>query len=832
MNRIRSPTGAHRGGASIDSARKFSNQRVLQPVDCPPDHLPSRRSCALIPALAILLSGAAQTLSAPEDLKGTIEPILADYCFDCHDEASAKADLDLESLPVSLTDPANFSLWEHVYDRVQQGEMPPKKRDQPDEQERAALLRHLEAGLLAADRAAIKSQGRVRGRRLTRTEYEHTLHDLLGIDIPIANQLPADESDHEFETIAAGQQLSHFHLNKYIGTADLALEEAFSRLEHGDKEWKRTYSPKELASYDRKGNYRGPEERKGKAWTWAMRLQFVGRMNGTFVPESGWYRITIKDVVGVNPGPDGAVWASLRTGACASNEPMMYPVASIEAVAEPRDHSYVAWIKEGHVLELRPNEGGNKIARSGLKGGKIFYEGQNYRKQGIPGIGFGPITLERVYPGGSRAEVATKLLPGVTFKGDLPAVTESDKDLERLVTTFAERAFRRPVTEQQVAPYLRLARTKHKETDSFAKALRAGYQAILCSPRFLTFVEAPGPLDDHALASRLSYFLWSSMPDTTLRKLADSGRLREPAVLRQEVERLLADPKAERFLTNFTDQWLKLKEIDFTAPDPRRFGRFDPVLQDSMVRETRAFVHELIAEDLSVRNFVRSDFSFLNTRLQTHYQLEDVPVIPGKGLQKIAVKPDQRNGLVTQGSILKVTADGSVTSPVLRGVWIGERILGLHIPPPPPNVGSIEPDIRGATSIRDQLEKHRSSASCASCHVKIDPQGFALESFDPTGYWRTHYGKSAKSAKVDPSGSTPDGTPFKGINEWKNIYHARPELLAKAFAEQLLTYASGAPIHFSDRPAIAKIVAETKKNDHGVRSLIHAIVRSEPFLKK
>ncbi|BCX47462.1 cytochrome c [Haloferula helveola] len=787
--------------------------------------MPSTRSFALLFSLAA-------PVAVGEGLKKRVDPLLYEYCYDCHDEATTKAGLDLEALPFAPNDPANFALWQQVHDRVEHHEMPPKKKDQPTDKERRELVDYLKTDLLAADRAEIKEHGRVRGRRLTRVEYEHTLHDLLGIRIPLADQLPADESDHEFDNVAVGQQLSHFHLNQYLQAADIALEEAFGRLENGDEKWKRTYSPRELATVGRQGNYRGPEERDGKAWTWAMRLQFVGRMIGTNVPESGWYRITIKDVVGVNPGPDGAVWASLRTGACVSNEPMMYPVASVEATPQPRDHSYVAWMRKGHVLELRPNEGTNKFTNKGQKGGKLFYKGQDYRKDGIPGIGFGPITLERIYPGGSRGELLKKLLPGVPLKGDQPAVKDANFALSRLIRSFAERAFRRPVTEQQVAPYIELANAKLKETQQFAPALRAGYQAVLCSPRFLTFVETPGRLDDHALATRLSYFLWSSTPDAELRKLADAGRLREPGVLHGQVERLLSDPKAERFIEHFTDQWLNLREIDFTSPDPRRFGSFDPVVQDSMVLETRGFVRELLAKDLSVRNFIRSDFAFLNTRLQTHYGMKDVTVVPGKGLQKVPVKPGQRSGLVTQGSILKVTADGSVTSPVLRGVWIGERLLGLHIPPPPPNVGAIEPDIRGATSIRDQLEKHRSEASCASCHEKIDPQGFALESFDPTGQWRSRYGNSPKSAKVDPSGITPDGSTFKDIQGWKEIYHSRPEQLATAFAGHLLTYGTGAPVRFSDREAIAGILTETKKNGHGVRSLVHAIVRSEPFQHK
>ena len=406
--------------------------------------------------------------------------------------------------------------------------------------------------------------------------------------------------------------------------------------------------------------------------------------------------------------------------------------------------------------------------------------------------------------------------------------------VETLVPRFASRAFRRPVTAEQSAPYREIAQKVIADGASLNEALRIAYRAVLCSPRFLTFVEAPGALDDYAIVSRLSYALWTSMPDWTLTSLAKEGKLKDPKVLVAQVERMLKDPKADRFIVSFTDQWLKMKLIDFTTPDPRQFKTFDTVLQESMLAETRAFVAELIEKDLGIDTLIDSDFAFLNGRLARHYNL-NVPVKPGNGLQKVSLpggKEKVRGGLLTQGAVLKVTADGTHTSPVVRGVFVNERILGVHIPPPPPGVPAIEPDIRGAISIRDQLDKHRNNESCASCHRTIDPPGFVLESFDPIGGWRTKYGSSSKSAKVDPSGTTPEGDAFTDLQSWKNIYTNRDSELAVGFTEKFLTYATGAAIRFSDEAIVAATAEKSKDGGYGIRSLIREALLSPVFLKK
>lgn len=777
-----------------------------------------------------------------------VAAFLEGHCVECHDADVKKGGLDLTALAMDKLDPASFKPWQRIFERVRDGEMPPKKKPQPEQNEKDLFLAALKEPLLEADKADIAMNGRVRSRRLTRVEYEHTLHDLLGIDIPLKTLLPEDRASHGFETVADGQQLSHHQLARYLDVADLALDDAFDRATKGDATYAKHHTP-EMLIKNRGGNYRGPDLKNGESITWPIGLQFFGR-TPTWAPASGWYRITLRGVRGINPTADGAVWGTLRSGVCESNAPLLYMIGLVEATATPRDMTFEAWIEKDHRLELRPNDGTHKRAPTGAKGGNVSFAGRNLEKEGYPGIAHRGIDIERIYPIANAEGVRKKL-----FGGDGLEALKA-RNIDKLVNRFATRAFRRPVTEAQSAPYRQIAAKSLQEGDSVLEALRAAYRAILCSPRFLTFIEAPGPLDDHAIVSRLSFALWCSMPDQELLELANQNKLREPQTLSQQVERLLSHSKAKRFIASFTDQWLKLNQIDFTTPDTRLFRDFDPVVQESMLQETRTYFTELLRRDLSITSLIDSDFAFLNGRLARHYAgdnqtmrpsdkekkrpSETLPVSwsesltvsapkPGDGLQKVTLaSQSKRGGLVTQGAILKVTADGTSTSPVVRGVFINERILGNHIPPPPPGIPAIEPDIRGATSIRDQLDKHRNNESCASCHQTIDPPGFALENYDPVGIWRKGYGKDGKGAKIDPSGRTPESATFTDLATWQQIYTQQPQQLARGFATHFLTYATGAPPRFSDEAVLDDIAKKTTN----LRPIIREVVLSEVFLKK
>lgn len=783
-----------------------------------------------------------------------LSAFLDQHCIECHDSDVKKGGLDLEALKFDLSNADSFQNWQKAYERVRDGEMPPKKKAQPAKADADAFLTSLKEPMLKADAADIAANGRVRSRRLTRTEYENTLHDLLGIDMPLRVLLPEDRASYGFETVADGQQLSQHLLARYLDVADIALSDAFKRALEGDETYQKQHTP-EMLTKNRGGNYRGPDLRDGESISWPITLQFFGR-TPTWVPDDGWYRITLRNVHAINPGTDGTVWGTLRSGECESNAPMLYMIGLVEATGTPRDMVYEAWIQKNHRLELKPNDATLRKAPTGAKGGNVSFKGRDLANEGFEGIAHSGIDVERIYPNADRAQLRKNLF------GETDLKTADAATLDKLVNRFARRAFRRPVTDEQTAPYREIARQALTSGDPVPEALRAAYRAILCSPRFLTFIEAPGQLDDHAIASRLSYALWVSMPDYALVQLANENKLHDPQVLAKQVDRMLDHPKAQRFVNSFTDQWLKLNQIDFTTPDTRLYPAFDQVLQESMLQETRAYFAELLQKDLVITNLVDSDFAFLNSRLARHYASVSQPDVAantpknkklkvqpspapssqkiassdleiGNGLQKVKLDPSsKRGGLVTQGAILKVTADGTSTSPVVRGVFINERILGNHIPPPPPGVPAIEPDIRGATSIRDQLEKHRNNESCASCHQTIDPPGFALENYDPVGVWRSGYGKGGRGAQVDPSGTTPEGGTFADLATWKQFYTRRADQLARGFATHFLTYASGAPPRFSEEAALEKLLSTTAPNGHGMRSIIRAALLSEIFQTK
>jgi hypothetical protein len=431
------------------------------------------------------------------------------------------------------------------------------------------------------------------------------------------------------------------------------------------------------------------------------------------------------------------------------------------------------------------------------------------------------------------------------------ATKHPQEDAERLLRSFLRRAYRRPVEEPEVQLFLGLFKNQHDQGFGFAKSMLAAYTAILSSPGFLFFDESPGRLNDFALASRLSYFLWNSEPDDTLRALAERGELHRPEVLRAQTDRLLNDRKSRRFVEAFTDYWLDLRKVDDISPSTTLYNDYelDDPLKLAAVEETRLFVEELLRANLPARNIVDSDFTFLNERLAEHY---GVPDVKGAKMRRVSLPKDSvRGGLMTEASVLKVTANGTTTSPVLRGHWITERILGIETPPPPPKTPTIEPDIRGATTIRQQLDKHRADPTCASCHTKMDPPGFALESFDVMGGWRDHYRATKEgiapapgvgmdgqrfvfyyALPVDCTGKSPDGRAFQDVRDLKRLLLADPVPVARNLVRQLVVYATGAPIRFSDRAGIERILKRTSAGDYGARSIVHELVQSDLFQMK
>jgi hypothetical protein len=419
-------------------------------------------------------------------------------------------------------------------------------------------------------------------------------------------------------------------------------------------------------------------------------------------------------------------------------------------------------------------------------------------------------------------------------------------DAEQALSRLVNAAFRRPVGPQDIAPYVKLFEAERAKGEAFELALRTAATAVLSSPHFLFLREPAGALDDYALASRLSYFLTRTAPNAELLGLARAGKLR--VNLRAQTERLLKDKRFERFITDFTQSWLNLREMDFTIPDRTLYPEYEPYLRFSMPRETEAFLHELIAGNHPASAIVKSDFTMINDRMAEHYGIDGVA---GSQFRKVALPANSwRGGFLSQGSVMKVSANGSATSPVVRGVYVMERILGITPTPPPPNIPGVEPDVRGVSSLRELLDKHRNVASCASCHNHIDPLGFALESFDVTGMRRDRFRNRSKGGEkvnavvrgrkvvyrlgpaVDSSGKFLDGSSYRDFRAYRDYLAKHDDRLARAFAGKLLTFATGRELGFSDRAELDRIVADTAQNKHRLRDLLHRVIASEIFLNK
>jgi len=425
----------------------------------------------------------------------------------------------------------------------------------------------------------------------------------------------------------------------------------------------------------------------------------------------------------------------------------------------------------------------------------------------------------------------------------------SDKplaDADQLLADFLPRAFRRPVSLEVRKQYVARVAERLKSGDCFETAMRWAYRAALCAPDFLYHVEPAGELDEYALACRLSYFLWNSMPDEKLTALAKEGRLQKPDVLRGQVERLLADPRSKRFVEDFLGQWLKLRQIAVNDPDHKLYPEFSKYLEDSMLAESRAFFRQLLDKNLTADYLVKSDFAMLNGKLAAHY---GVPGVSGSQVRRVSLPAAcPRGAFLTQAAILKVTANGTTTSPVPRGAFVLDRLLGQPPEPPPPNIPAVEPDVRGATTIREQLAKHRSNASCAACHAKIDPPGFALEVFDVIGGQRTRYrslgtGDPAPRGNIDPligigfklgpavdaSGTLPNGQAFSSIVEFQALLAADRDRLLTNLARQLAVYSTGRGLSFADRDEIAALIAAVNVKGGGIRTLVLGLVQSQLF---
>lgn len=749
------------------------------------------------------------------------------HCVDCHSGKDSAGDLDLEQLGSDLSDAEVLRRWIQVHDRVAAGEMPPPENEGPETSERKRAVATLAETLDTADRR----RGDVVLRRLNRTEYENTVRDLFGIEVQVKQLLPNDNSVAGFDNVGEGLAVSAEAAQAYLRAADVTLDAVFG-------------PAKKPTSIRHETNLLDQKTHDGKPYlAGQMGKMFRRTENGIVIFQSGYCPTNLVNFARLR-APAGTYRGTIRARAVQTDKPVVLRIYAGDTIVGRREKHLVGY------YDVPPNEWvtieftDRLVENSGTFQPKC-YGTKDTRKDADtypePGIEIGDITIEgplEAWPPASRK----RLLGSVNMDEGTLA------DARAILLRVLPRAFRRQTGEEDVEPYMSLVAAALDDGHDFESSIRLGLKAILCSPEFL-FLDESGvdAIDQFALASRLSYFLWSSMPDERLFELAKQDTLFRPDTLRGEVERLLADPRAEQFTTNFVGQWLDLRDIDFTIPDVNLYPDYDELLRISMVDETQLFFREILDNDLSLLNFVDSDFTFLNQRLAEHYSIEGVD---GQKLRRVELPENSvRGGVLTQASVLKVTANGTTSSPVIRGAWVLEKIQGQPVPPPPSNVAAVEPDIRGATTLREQLAKHRNAESCAVCHRKIDPAGFALENFDVIGGWRERYRTLGEGQRpefsrdphsfawiryriglpVDATGETFDRQPFENIREFKQLLLRDRDAITTGLTRKLATYSLGRQIGFSDRDDIDAIVARVAERDFGFRSLIHEIVQSEMF---
>lgn len=785
-------------------------------------------------------------LDALAELPAPQRAFLAAHCYDCHDAEVKEGGLDLTALRLDLYDANTFATWVKVHDRVRDGEMPPKGIERPPQDEIDALLTLLDTSLREVGTARQAAEGRALARRLNRDELQNTLCDLLGVLEDYRPLMPPDERAHGFDKAADALNLSAAHLEGYMAVAEAALEEVITPGPQPAQEsrrypqrWSVELSGESMAEKHRK-YYRALPDALVRFGD--LEDHLVGFRGA---PSAGWYRFRIRARAFQSAEP---MKARLRAG-FKFGRTIPRTVGYTEFPPEGGEVEVTVYLSKGQVLRVSP------VGTAGPGTDHRVPFGGNFTAETYTGPG---LAMEWVEVEGPLWDEWPRHR---RFLGDVDFAKATRADAENILNRFLTRAFRRPVEEEEIKHYLGLFDAARVETD-FTNALKLALKAALCSPHFLYLHAPPGPLNDHALAARLSYFLWSSMPDAELRAAADAGTLHQPETLYAQVERMLNDAKAAAFREGFAGQWLDLRRIDSTTPDERLYPEWDELLQWSAVEETRRFFDEVLKHNLSVMNFVQSDFVIVNDRLARHY---GIPGVEGIALRKFSLPPGSpRGGVLAQAAVLKVTADGTITSPVLRGVWVLERILGQSVPAPPSNIPAIQPDIRGATTIREQLDKHRADVSCAVCHAKIDPPGFALESFDPIGGWRGRYRADSEAVAervevvrpltfdyvavrkdpaargpmkaavglgpaVDASGQLPDGRTFADFNDFRRHLLDQPQQIARALAAHLLTYATGAAPQYADRAALEALVQAAAARDYGLRSLVHELVQSPLF---
>lgn len=786
------------------------------------------------------------------------EAFLEKHCARCHGPEKEKGDVRFDKLSRDFKLGADTHHWAEAMEQVNSGEMPPKKdkEPKPTQAEIAAFVADLDARLKEGKAARMAARPPVSHYRLSRKEYQNTVYDLLGARYnPAApGGLNEDSLWHGFERIGSQLSLSPSHVDRYYRAADTVLERAFPAKAGEPRKVRKTaaemhYGDMKTAqeALDRFGIKRPLRQLlfPGRVET-ALSPQWFGKVG----PEhSGLYRLRLK-ASGIRP--PGGQPAHLSIGKSTGEETVASLIEFDINAAEdsPKVYEFDVYLDMPATLHFSvvATEGVDRRSGAAFRnvlGSRTYLFTHSSERQLLN------TNAPQMFDDKGNGIFSTVLVDWIEWEGPLvtkeeaarregvfPSDDASPEVVARHLRQFAERAWRRPVRDEELSQYLKTYASERAAGEKTAEAYRAALQGVLTSRHFIYLVEGdPTPrekLADAELASRLSYLLWSSMPDDKLLDAAKSGALKGDG-LRNQVDRLIKDPRSDRFVEDFARQWLQLHRVGMFPPDKKLYPNYDSWLETSLRGEVVEYFRELYAKNLSVDAFIDADWTMANGRLCDFYGL---PEPKTEGFQRVALKPeDHRGGLLTMGAVLGLTSDGTRHRPIHRGVWLSETIFGKTPPPPPANVPAIEPPTAQSpkASLRDKLTAHSTNPNCAACHAKIDPLGFAWDNYDAIGQWRTKEKVPAgvgADPEIKPAGELPDGRAFQDSNAFKQLLIADRDVVARAFVEHLCTYALRRVLTFDDKADIDAIVAEAKKRDYRLQDIVKAVAVSELLRKR